>query len=78
MIKTVNVSSRELDDVLIKLWEKCEEDGMFCSFMLLPREKKIEFYQTTEQGACGKMIAVINVVDVHDSFDVVREIFNKN
>ena len=68
----INISLNELDITLAKLWEKCDEED--CCFKAYPKTGTIEVYTT--MLAERKLIAVINVVNITDFYDVISAIFN--
>jgi ribosomal protein S26 len=71
---TISISSEELKDTLERLWEKCETES--CSFRMIPRKKLIEVYKI-ENSLSSHLLAEINVIDITDSYEVTKVIFNQ-
>ena len=69
-MKTYNINIDRLNSVLDTLWNHAE-DAKDVSVVCHPEEKKIELFSAT-----GLTLATINLIEVHDEYDVVSEIFN--
>lgn len=71
-VKQFNVSLDELDTLLARLWEDCQDNG--CYFNSKPQKNLIEVYKQDDEHS-SYLIAEITVVTLHEVYDIRRTLF---
>lgn len=71
-MKTFFISADRLDSLIEKLWEKASErkdSEKSLSFFIAPKKRQVSIAEDDKQ------VALINVLDVVDEYDIISELF---
>ena len=73
-LKTFNVSLDDLDTLLARLWEECQDNG--CYFSPKPLKNLIEVYKQDDEHS-SYLVAEITVVNISDTYDICKTLFEE-
>lgn len=73
-LKTFNVSLDDLDTLLARLWEECQDHG--CYFSPKPLKNRIEVYKQDDEHS-SYPVAEITVVNISDTYDICKTLFEE-
>lgn len=68
-MKTIYVNLDDINGVLERVWDTCQSKA--CYFRAYPASGTIKFHSTKDDS----VIAVVNVVDITDSYDIANALF---
>ena len=69
-MRTFNVDVEKLDALLESLWNEAESQEVQIEITLIPAKKMLIVSDDEEE------LAQINLIKVHDEYDVVRDLFD--
>lgn len=73
-VQQFNVSLDDLDTLLARLWEVCQDHG--CYFSPKPLKNLIEVYKQDDEHS-SHLVAEITVVNISDTYDICNNLFEE-
>ena len=73
-VQQFNVSLDDLDTLLARLWEECQDNG--CYFSPKPLKNLIEVYKQDDEHS-SHLVAEITVVTLHDAYGICKTLFEE-